>query len=318
MLYVKSPCGPCCGSSACTVGTITCVSLEGDGSISGWSKWQNYNSGDWNQRKFTRSTLSFDAASWRCSTLWNDSATCATAPCNTRDEQFVEKVALWDPATSTVSQYQVRRSTSCGTDTDANITPHTQSGAALVCNIFLALGTYSSRVSSYPSDTVLRYVHSSPSPTTCTSTSSSVSCCNTGTRRYTGPTTSSITSEDSFDLPDTVSAALARGTPTSGTNCRTQAGSIGTVFVGGGSGAVSITGTRAVVATIPLSGLTNGVDYTVTAEIDRYTAGGGSYVDTITDEITFTASGTTEDLEYDVPIDTDYDYEITGATCAAA
>ena len=76
--------------------------------------------------------------------------------------------------------------------------------------------------------------------------------------------------------------------------------------------------TVSVVATIPLSGLTVGVDYTVTIALDRYTAGGGAYVDSITDEVTFTAGATTEDLEYDVPVNTDYDYEITGASCAAA
>jgi hypothetical protein len=55
----------------------------------------------------------------------------------------------------------------------------------------------------------------------------------------------------------------------------------------------------------------------VTVEIDRYTAGGGSYVDTITDDITFTASGTTEDIDYDVEVNTTYDFEFVGATIAA-
>jgi hypothetical protein len=48
----------------------------------------------------------------------------------------------------------------------------------------------------------------------------------------------------------------------------------------------------------------------VTVKINRYTAGGGSYVDFVYDTIEFTSSGTTEDIEYDVPVNTDYDYEI--------
>lgn len=68
--------------------------------------------------------------------------------------------------------------------------------------------------------------------------------------------------------------------------------------------------TRAVTATIPITGLTNAADYVVTVRINRYTAGGGSYIDFVYDTIEFTASGTTEDIDYEVPVNTDYDYEI--------
>jgi hypothetical protein len=51
----------------------------------------------------------------------------------------------------------------------------------------------------------------------------------------------------------------------------------------------------------------------------RYVAGGGAYVDTgLTDEVTFTASGATEDIEYHVPVNTDYDYEVDAANVTIA
>jgi hypothetical protein len=106
-----------------------------------------------------------------------------------------------------------------------------------------------------------------------------------------------------------VDAALARGGVATGSNCRTTSGSIGTTSVLSTT-AIFVTGPRSVVATIPITGLTNGVDYIVTVKINRYTAGGGSYVDYIYDTIEFTAGATSEDIEYDVPVNTDYDYEI--------
>lgn len=94
-----------------------------------------------------------------------------------------------------------------------------------------------------------------------------------------------------------------------GVSCKTTYGAAGTTTAGV-STQISITGPRSVVATIPCSGLTNGTDYVVTVKINRYTSGGGSYVDFIYDTIEFTAGADTEDIEYDVPVNTDYDYEI--------
>jgi hypothetical protein len=122
---------------------------------------------------------------------------------------------------------------------------------------------------------------------------------------------------DQFLTPDTVSAALARGTSTPGTLCKTQKGTIGSTSRGA-KGTLSISNATAVVATLSCSGLVSGCNYEVTITLKRYTAGGGGYVDSITDTIAFTASGATEDIDYDVPVNTDYDYEMSAATIAEA
>lgn len=116
---------------------------------------------------------------------------------------------------------------------------------------------------------------------------------------------------------DTVAAALTRGSPSTGSLCKTTAGSIGSTSRGS-EGNLSVTATTSVTATIPCSDLTAAVAYTVTVNLNRYTAGGGSFVDTIQDTIEFVATGTTENIEYEVPVNTDYDYEIQTGTATVA
>lgn len=126
------------------------------------------------------------------------------------------------------------------------------------------------------------------------------------TRLGTYPARETLCYATSFD---TVAAALERGGVGTGSSCRTTTGTIGTTSARSTT-ALAVTGPRSVVATIPITGLTASTDYIVTVKINRYTAGGGSYVDFVYDTIEFTAGGTTEDIEYDVPVNTDYDYEI--------
>lgn len=101
-----------------------------------------------------------------------------------------------------------------------------------------------------------------------------------------------------------------------GSLCKTTAGSIGSATACPNSlcdDALSITGTTTVTVTIPLTGLTIGADYEIDIILNRYTAGGGAFVDTITDTVAFTAGAAAEDLTYEVPVNTDYDYEFDSA-----
>lgn len=292
MLYVKSPCGPCCGGT-CTVGTITCVSREGSGNLRGFSRYQNFNSGDWNTRKALDELRS---GTFSITYYSDDNCTnLEELPCSTSQTWTAATGSSINPATNTLTGSTNDYAFGClGPEPDCGCEESSESGQAD--------GTYIGGVIAFGgvtvvSDDVATYA-------TCS-----------GCDIY--EETASINCAGSFTHTrsnfDTVHDALGRGSPTVGTNCKTTAGTIGTTSAGSAT-QLSITGTRSVRATIPLSGLTIGVDYTVTIEIDRYGAGGGSYVDTITEDITFTAASTSESIEYDVPVNTDYDYEFVGAT----
>lgn len=67
-------------------------------------------------------------------------------------------------------------------------------------------------------------------------------------------------------------------------------------------------------ATIACANLFAGRDYTVTAQVARFLHGTSTAVDPIEVEITFAADDVTDEVDYDLPIDSTYDYEITGAT----
>jgi hypothetical protein len=71
-------------------------------------------------------------------------------------------------------------------------------------------------------------------------------------------------------------------------------------------------------ATLTCTGLTDATAYEITVDLDRYTSDTSTLIDTIQVVIPFTSAGTLDDIEYDLPIDSTYDYEITGATIAAA
>lgn len=58
-----------------------------------------------------------------------------------------------------------------------------------------------------------------------------------------------------------------------------------------------------------MTGLTAAVAYTITANINRYTAGGGAFHSTVQVEIDFTADASSDSVDYEVPVNTDFDYE---------
>jgi hypothetical protein len=293
------------GCDGPTIGTITCVSRQGNGTLCGWSKFQNQNSGDLNGRKMRCRSLIGNSIIHKHDSPADRFGCSFDRYCGT--EWAIDKCftgCTRPSATSSVTELCNGASEMCSSGSDFFAGCDVCSGS---CS-----GSWD------PADSVADY-------------SAGIQLTQTDYSRiyagddqchsfvYEGDSLTykaSGSAEIKLRTPDTVSAALIRGGIFSeGTACRTGIASVGTATASAnvwatGSGSLSLTGASAVTATIPITGLTNGTAYTVTVKINRYTAGGGSYVDFVYDTIEFTAGASTEDIEYDLPVNTDYDYEI--------
>lgn len=117
--------------------------------------------------------------------------------------------------------------------------------------------------------------------------------------------------------PDDVYTGFSRGEiVTSGAGCKTTAGDY--FFTDEGAVAyINLENATGVTVTINLTGLTPAAAYTVTANINRYTAGGGAFVDAIQVEIDFAADGASDTVNYQVPVNTDFDYEFASIASVA-
>ncbi len=296
---------PDCNGRDCTdgcgpeIGTITCVSRQGSGSLLGYSKFQNYSSGDWNLRKSLKTHHSFDPAHYEKDEGYSDGA-CAV---------FFALLGYWsilNPSTELdfdgahLSDAELG-GTHCGATGGGYVAPTwlTEPGG------FHSFGNDSTSGPNTVVDDFTQVKHHV--------ISGAVGCFSgsgcTGHVRWKNKNGSTTDETIALSKPYPVLEALARGTSTLAALCRTRAGTIGADGAGNPY-PVSISSSTAVRASIPITGLTVSTDYIVTVKINRYTAGGGSYVDFVYDTIEFTAGATTEDIEYDVPENTDYDYEI--------
>jgi hypothetical protein len=286
-------CPQSCGGGTPEIGTITCVSRQGNGSLGGYRKFANNNAGDANLRRFTR--LSYDFGAIITQYRYSGGTPCSGSSC--ANSIAGARPTLIDPATASVTQ--VGQYTGCG-----GVPP------SCACNdLNYSGGTGYPYVSSpFPYEGFSPQVDVHDYALEFTSNYGGASCFLSSFVYYSRPSTSGLKAWFRLDLPDTVDAALDRGSPTVASDCKTTAAAVGssTAYIG----TTTVTSARSVVATIPIVGLTPSTDYIVTVKINRYTAGGGSYVDFIYDTIEFTAGATDEDITYDVPVNTDYDYEI--------
>jgi hypothetical protein len=335
MLIQPDGTGTCCGCrptcAACAppaVDSVTCVSRTGSSTIRGWSKFTNFNSGDWNTRKakrynhdwkilscfygyasncnsLTESNLTHSAWGERVGYYaWNVSTNSNSGFTGTATTRF------WDPdgdgGTKGCSYGEIGVSVGA---TDFNPLPREKcigydfiTYADIDVYVTDPFGNdprdFSPRNASFSDDhNALLTAHG------CGLTH--FECSGSGSPLYTAGGGSQSLSDF-----DTVADARARASATTGSLCKTRAGTIGTTSALSTTQISLGSNTTAVTATIACSSLTASADYELTIDIKRYTAGGGAYVDTIEDTVTFTASGTTEDVEYEVPVNTDYDYEI--------
>lgn len=300
---------PCGGEPAVT---FTCVSRTGSGNLRGWSKYQNENSGDWNQRKYTRVSYSFSTEpdllhqvfytlKWPIGVPGTPPPVCSGLEFIHSSYYIFARDAIWDVTSNAKSQDGTYKRKICLVDSGGSpivfSAPYSLSGILFISNAILSdilCSTQKVNLACHMSEgcaTPSGYVQSSDG--------------------VPGQAFSELT------IADSVAAALARGTPTVGSLCKTSAGTIGSTSAGSTT-QISVSSVTSVVATLACTGLTAATAYEITVTIKRYTAGGGAYVDSITDTITFTASGATEEIEYNVPVNTDYDYELSAATIAAA
>lgn len=279
----------------------------------GWSKLQNYNSGDWNTRKYKQFTITTPDGGYTAGTLYDSSA------CSTPRDWFwgivvTTPTAVWDVVTNTQSVFA----------SQLEYVPCPEYSCSGLVNPYDRTNVLALQAAVAP------YSSTAKEDTTYTQTINAASCaaiaqwscrypdtCSTFLVSSWRSLPSSRRHVKTLENPDTVSDALGRGTPEVGSICKTTATSIGSTTEASTT-QISVSSATAVVATLAASGLTASTDYEIEITLKRYTAGGGAYVDSITDTITFTASGATEDIEYNVPVNTDYDYELSAASIAAA
>lgn len=287
-----------CGGPA--IGTPTCASRTGSGNLCGISKFANPNTGDWNLRKYTRSDTTGqmsvcaadgpescpDIVDWNTSGIRLDSCSKVFDVSDCSSDSTTEAVKFLGSGDCGANTEEEPCSSACGEPNPAG------------CHGF-GLGS-----------TDFNAATSSSATETTRSTSGDDGCAfyNSGTTDPIGEYKAIGTITTTLSLPDSVTAALVRGSSTSGALCKTTAGTIGSTSAGA-TGTLAITGTTSVQVTIPLTGLTVALAYTITADINRYTAGGGAFVDTVQVEIDFTADGASDTVDYGVPVNTDFDYE---------
>lgn len=296
-LYVKSPCGPCCGGP-CGPLSITagaCVSREGNGSLCGTSKLLNFNSGDWNLRKFKTTTVSGQLITcwWQggagdfctghyqfsCNnytayglgaSTW-DTGACTLTTINVRTDYVVTNKYLDSPCSQVLggsgSFYDA-----AGGSFSATIRPASQNVTHTILGELSRQATANSRI------------------------------CASGGGVWDGSGSLSLV----ISNPDTVDAALARGGVSAAGWCRTSPGSIGTTSAGA-EGTLAVTGPRSVKVPFTLSGVTPGT-FSFVVDLNVYNT---SDVFQGAEEVTVTVEleeGDITDCEatywYDVPLRT--------------
>ena len=327
----SQPCGGAVGYS------FTCASRNGSGNIRGWSKFQNHNTGDVNLRKYTRYDQAGDAI--LCAQeagVSGCSVGVAVADQRFAHREILSGFATWNVATNagsfvtaTLRDILWRRivdgdGSSCdgsgGSDDTFSaiddilfVAAGACSGADTVTNGLLDLESYGAGADQCTplwsfsiGDTV--------------KTASGLGCvgiitsCPCGGGEEEAHTTGAT--QVSLATPDTVQAALARASVSPGTLCKTTLVSVGSTTARSTT-QIAVNAT-AVTVTISLTGLTTSTAYTITANINRYTAGGGALFDATTAEIDFTADGASDTVDYEVPVNSDFDYEFASIASVVA
>lgn len=309
---LKNCCGNCSGSDpcGCLSASFECVSKEGDGYLRGWSKFQNQNSGDWNLRKYTavnyaQSPSSFDVSEGFYYVSGPDSCDVSVGTIWVRS--MGASSATWDTAGNNQVGSPQWVAYVCGTPNDyVDFTWPFSSFAGW---------SIITRSSSVVSDTA----HQTSCPTTSCSSCGGIpgadprKACADFQRRYCG----TYIYLSVLSVPDTVAAALARGSPTISDSCTTLAGTISSTSAGSSS-QITITGARSVTATITMEGVLDGQDYDLTITLSKYDT---TLMTTVEEEdvVTVTAAAAdTDTYEYEVPIEEGYEITLIDVALDAA
>jgi hypothetical protein len=299
-------CPPCAPTP--TITGFACVSRTGSGNLRGWSLFQNFNAQvDWNRRKMTGLIVGGDLAPEVIALEAFTNADCtAENYFQTTTRVMQQLTALWNVAANSLAQdFDGGNSCApCGAFVSFVPTLSATNPEAV-----MAVGSTSI---SFPSDWVRLTAAAGLGTLACSiggCTSSNAPCgppvnCPSGqkyqSRTSAYPAKNVTVSAISFD---TVAAAQARGTPTVGSSCQTLPGTIGSTSARSTT-QLAITNPTSVVSTITCGDLVNGSTYEITATLTRRASADNAFISTNTVTITFTADGTTDTVDYPVPVET--------------
>jgi hypothetical protein len=235
------PSACCCGSEI----TWDCESLEGTASLQGWSRLQNANTGDWNQRKFRRIQYTGPTAGEVLSNYYSALACGGTLLGPFTHQMLRQNQEPGDYDEWGTTNHVLIGIYACGTWYGTTGDSMSTAGANMLSMDVSILGW--SQVTNYLTDLTESKTRSRGS-SGCASTGYNFSGC--GYTRSVANLNFSYTVTQELQVPDTVYAALARSTPTSGSECETVGTSIATT-VARSNANISITG-RAVKVIIHL------------------------------------------------------------------
>lgn len=312
MVTLKGPCtnpacGPChsgCGPLSISAGA--CESLEGSGNLRGWSNF-NASVTDWNLIKFTAVDYSMSSSPMIYDLLY-PSQNCVGSPVMKDMRELLSASATWDVSTNARVGDVTYQGDTC------NAPPHSTNSHPSYPFSGLSFGSgFETLTASIVSD--LRHqTEYDYTPLTCRNFGPNQNppfCGQTiGSALFVRPNYS----WSDLGIPDTVAAALARGSPTSGSNCRTSPGTIGSTSAGS-STQIAVSGTRSVKVPLTLAGVTPG-SYTFIVDLDIYNT---SDVFQSSEEVEITVELEESDItaceaeyEYHVPIRTGEKVEFAG------
>lgn len=291
-------CPQTCGSLPTP--TISCVSKNGSASLTGWSKLANFNSGDWNTRKYNRVTYTATSLYDASQRVWTDAA-CTVGQADSAWRQL----HLSDETAGLVEDF--------GGPLGKRVARHIYScvgGVHIIGTSFLAPfaidgadgAIESGRITTDTTDQVTASQSSTScqnitfSPTLCFSTTYNSRHLQEGFTR---------TTNAALSIPTTVHRVSSG---TAGTACRTTAGSIAAT-TSGSTSAIAITSTITVRTTFACTGLTNGTSYTLSFTETQYSPGTSTVLNAFPRTAVFTATGSTTNVDYDNVVNTDGDYE---------
>ncbi len=320
-----SPCADC----GLPTPTISCVSKTGSANLRGWT---NYTAdvSDWNTIKYTRRDGSGDMAVCFGGTFCADSE---DVPSYKQQRRVFSGHAVWNTSTNLVDS-SGQSGTRYNYDSDEDEVDPPGCGEA-TSNPVSPTGITGDQITGcpgstpYDGDPMDKFFEDSTGYTIAGDTR--LETVTKTQRSFTGGLCSNIrftcagadlealkttgTGSVSLSIPDTIHAALLRGSPTTGSSCRTSAGTKGSTSAGSTT-QIAISSTRSVRTTFACTGLSVGVSYDLSFTETQYSPGTNTVLNTFARTVTFVASGTTANVDYDNVVNTDGDYECSAPSIA--
>lgn len=286
---------PCCapGGGTPTITGVTCVSRQGNCTLRGYSKFSDQNTGDVNMRKAKRIAWSVNPTTTVDTEYFSDGA------CVTKCGEAVWNVAqehIWNPVTNTETQFGQARLVECGTEIELrNLNP---------CDNFSPFITHGTITPSFP-DAWTKILHTNGASALGCDSGILHCCAASGSSRRAAVPSTDVTIV-LYDFDSVADAQVRAGVATSN-SCQTLPGTIGN-----GTGCpyttlndqISIVAPRSVVASIACANLTIGETYEITATLTRRNSSTDAFISEDDVTFNFTADGTTDTVDYDVPIET--------------